>query len=127
MIVSFRKLSFFKDIEKLIAKQKELKSQESWILSKKGHAEKFRSKQERDQWLSSEVEKMKEQLVSLESEVEALTQLQREQQGLLTSNLADHSHKDQELQELCARYAKFLMKTENFQCNRTNKKVTVLF
>ncbi len=92
------------DIEKLIAKQKELKSQESWILSKKGHVEKFRSKQERDQWLAAEVEKMQEQLGALESELGTLGQLQGEQQALLASTLAALPHKEQELKDLQARY-----------------------
>ena len=87
----------------MIATQNELKNQRSWILSKKGHAEKFRSKKQRDQWLGTEVDQMLEQLGALEAELEAMRVEEREQQDLLLNTAAVHEQKAKELQDIHTR------------------------
>jgi hypothetical protein len=87
-------------VEQVVADQKELKSQEAWIMSKKGHGQLFSSKESRNRWLEAEVDKMEEQLASLEVELEEVTKVEKEKQEMLASTAAIHQAKSEELKKV---------------------------
>jgi hypothetical protein len=91
------------EIDVLIAKQKELQKQESWILSKKSHTKQFGSRKQRDLWLGSELKKTEEELRGVEARLEEMRHLQAEQQDLLTSTVAALCQKSQEHQDVLER------------------------
>ena len=120
-----KKILFVQEINTVIAKQNELKSQEAWIRSKKGHAKHFRSKERRDKWLIAEVEKMEKQLAILEGELEEVAQAEQEKKKMVANISLTHQNKSQELQEVQKRWVVYTHPKNNLILSIKTETVTV--